>query len=396
MIRKSSSHSDEATSTKKQRMPGSQLRNFSIKPVHKFNQGFPYFRQPIEFGHFSLDGQRRFHNDSSQLKSFQPPHVDYDLEYDLRDGYDSHIEKDDDIKERLTHLLTWIKRNTNKFRLNNENAKEQVHQLNTDFVAWRGHFTKFLCTPYETREPWKMAVTLFNGTIYISEVETEKAEFDRKHRSPRQKEMCYWGFRFEGYLTKPMHEACDEEEEKQPKVTNTNEAYCSIVRTRLKNHSILIGAEVDCCVKDSKAAPPLNYVELKTSRIMQHFKQRMNFSRYKLLKFWAQSFLVGLPKIVVGLRDDDGIVRELKTYKTMEIPQVCKEFRNCWDPTICMNFLDKLLSWLKQIVTIDNKDVVYMLRFEPPFDTIQVELIDDGSECFLPDWFVETFQTQEE
>lgn len=78
-------------------------------------------------------------------------------------------------------------------------------RLNTDFVAWRGHFTKFLCTPYETREPWKMAVTLFNGTIYISEVETEKAEFDRKHRSPRQKEMCYWGFRFEGYLTKPMH-----------------------------------------------------------------------------------------------------------------------------------------------------------------------------------------------
>ena len=50
-----------------------------------------------------------------------------------------------------------------------------------------------------------MAVTRFNGSIYISEVETEKAEFDRKHRSPRQKEMCYWGYRFEGYLTKPIH-----------------------------------------------------------------------------------------------------------------------------------------------------------------------------------------------
>ena len=50
-----------------------------------------------------------------------------------------------------------------------------------------------------------MAVTRFNGSIYISEVETEKAEFDRQHRSPRQKEMCYWGYRFEGYLTKPIH-----------------------------------------------------------------------------------------------------------------------------------------------------------------------------------------------
>jgi len=72
-------------------------------------------------------------------------------------------------------------------------------------VAWRGHFTKFMCTPYETREPWKMAVTLLNGTIYISEVETEKAEFDRQHRSARHQEMCFWGYRFEGYLTKPVH-----------------------------------------------------------------------------------------------------------------------------------------------------------------------------------------------
>ena len=100
MIRKSSSPSDHASLTKKQKISGSQLRSFSIKPVHKFNQGFPYFRQPIEFGHFSLDGQRRFHNDSSQLKCFRPPHVDYDLDYNLRDGYESHVEKDDDVKER--------------------------------------------------------------------------------------------------------------------------------------------------------------------------------------------------------------------------------------------------------------------------------------------------------
>ena len=171
-------------------------------------------------------------------------------------------------------------------------------------------------------------------------------------------------------------------------VTNTNEAYCSIVRTRLKDHSILIGAEVDCCLKDSKERSPQNYIELKTTRIMHHYKQRQNFARYKLLKFWAQSFLAGLPKIVVGLRDDDGVVRELTTYQTMDIPGRCKEFQNSWDPNICMNFLDRLLSWLKHVVTIDDKNVVYMLSFEPPFNKIHVDLIDDGSECFLPDWYV--------
>lgn len=150
-----------------------------------------------------------------------------------------------------------------------------------------------------------------------------------------------------------------------------------------------MGAEVDCCEKDSRSKPPNNYIELKTTRHMQHYKQKMNFARFKLLKFWGQSFLAGLPKIVVGLRDDDGVVHELKTYKTLEIPSHCKEYPNHWDPNICMNFLNTFLTWLKDIVVIDDKNVVYMLNFEHPFQRVTVKLIEDGSERFLPDWFTD-------
>ena len=76
--------------------------------------------------------------------------------------------------------------------------------LNTDFISWRGHFTKFLTTPYEKKEPWKMAVTKCNGTIFISEVETEKGKNDRLKRPPRQQEMCYWGYKFEDYVTQSI------------------------------------------------------------------------------------------------------------------------------------------------------------------------------------------------
>jgi len=38
------------------------------------------------------------------------------------------------------------------------------------------------------------------------------------------------------------------------------------------------------------------------------------------MKFWAQSFLVGVPRIVVGFRDDEGIVNSLQTFKTTDIP----------------------------------------------------------------------------
>jgi len=41
--------------------------------------------------------------------------------------------------------------------------------------------------------------------------------------------------------------------------------------------------------------------------------------RFKLLKWWAQSFLVGIPKIVCGFRDDDGIVKNLQHFKTTSL-----------------------------------------------------------------------------
>lgn len=387
MIKRPSTDDVQTQRDDKKRRRSNLFSSLPVTPINKYARDFPFFRQPVEFGFFSLDGERQFQDDDSMLRYFKHPGETYDLEFDLTKGYENRVEKDDDVKERLTHLLTWIKKHRRRFQLSNQAPVKDDKKLNTDFVAWRGHLTKFLCTPYETREPWKMAATLYNGTIYISEVETEKAKFDRQHRSSRQNEMCYWGYKFEDYLTEPR-QASQEKSPLQPSVVNTNEAYCTIVRTRLKNHSILMGAEVDCCTRDAAKRPPNNYIELKTTRIMQHFKQRQNFARYKLIKFWGQSFLAGLPEIVVGLRDDDGIVRELKTYKTIEIPAVCKGFPNHWNPNICMNFLDGLLSWLKQIVTIDNKDVVYMMNFEPPFDKVRLDLIDDGTECFLPDWYV--------
>ena len=38
------------------------------------------------------------------------------------------------------------------------------------------------------------------------------------------------------------------------------------------------------------------------------------------MKWWAQSFLVGVPKITCGFRNDDGVVKSLQTFKTAEIP----------------------------------------------------------------------------
>ena len=76
-----------------------------------------------------------------------------------------------------------------------------LFSLNTDFVCWRGLMTRLLCTPYENRDSWKIAVTKFKNTLFMCEFETEQKVQHQSRMSAREKEMTYWGYKFEQYLT---------------------------------------------------------------------------------------------------------------------------------------------------------------------------------------------------
>lgn len=51
--------------------------------------------------------------------------------------------------------------------------------------------------------------------------------------------------------------------------------------------------------------------------------------RFKLLKWWAQSFLPGVPRIVAGFKDHDGVVVSTETFLVSKVSQLIKvEFQN--------------------------------------------------------------------
>ena len=276
------------------------------------------------------------------------------------------------------------------FKTLNKNAQIKVFSfssLHTDFVTWRGHMTKILCTPYERKEPWQMALCLNKGTIYISEVETAEARQRRLTQSERQDEMCYWGYKFEDYVT------CPRESGKLKDINlpiNNNEAFCSVVRCRLDRHSLVFGAEVDCCVKSksNNTFSPLSYIELKTSRTIENDRMQWSFERYKLLKWWAQSFLAGIPKIVCGFRNDNGVVKKLKAFNTLEIPTSVVESQNMWTGSVCLNFCNQMFDWVKSLVK--QEDIVYILHWREPFTHVELELSKSGDDdVFLRDWYFE-------
>lgn len=346
-----------------------------------YERVFPQYRQPVEVGVFSLDSQRAFFNDSRQLRYYVDP--GNKPKFNLRDGYrDRFVKRDDGVKERLDHLLRWIV--ANRAKLRSTHVSSSPCTLGVDFVTWRGHLTKLLTTPYETQEGWLLAVSKFGGTLYVSEVETEAARVNRENRTERHEEMMYWGYKFEQYI-------CADDANGVPDrggVVNTNEAFCTVVQTRLAEHKLLFSGEVDCRDKDPRAPPaPACYVELKTSAEICTPKQRSNFHRYKLLKWWAQSFLPGVPRVVAGFRDHDGVVVSVETFHISKISQLIKNKYNCWKPTVCMNFCSDFLSFVKSVVKEDNPRLVYLFAWEPHRD-VTYTVHRDSQYTFLPDWYI--------
>ncbi|KAL2101038.1 hypothetical protein ACEWY4_002799 [Coilia grayii] len=343
-----------------------------------YDRDFPVYKQPVEIGYFSLDSKRNFWNDARQLRYYVEP--ERCPNFNLRDGYhDRFVKRDDGIKEKLDHILKWILANKHKLQ-----SRDAICPLGIDFVTWRGHLTKLLTTPYETQDGWLLAVSRLAGTFYISEVETEKARRDRENRTERHEEMMYWGYKFEQYT-------CADDAQGSPDsggVVNTNEAFCTVVQTRLSEHKLLFSGEVDCREASSCApAAPACYIEMKTSAEIHTPKQRSNFHRYKLLKWWAQSFLPGVPKIVAGFRDSDGQVVQVETFKTSQISQLIKTEYNCWKPTVCMNFCSDFLSFVKKTVKEDDPKLVYLFSWEPHKD-VTFTTHRDSEYTFLPNWFV--------
>ena len=65
--------------------------------------------------------------------------------------------------------------------------------------------------------------------------------------------------------------------------------------------------------------PTINYVELKTSQEPVSPRDHAYF-RVKLMRFWIQSFLLGVPRIVVGFRSPQGVLRRVEEIDTASIP----------------------------------------------------------------------------
>lgn len=140
-----------------------------------------------------------------------------------------------------------------------------------------------------------MGVHKRKGTVYLDVHKLPEAP----HLDVEmQKRRCYWGYSFERFATEASPPRQVNGNARKSTV-DANVEYCAVVKTKLGPHRIIMGAEMDCY--DTSSDGRRHFVELKTSRVLDA-RTVDKFERDKLLKFWIQSFLAGVQRIVVGYR----------------------------------------------------------------------------------------------
>ncbi|KNZ73904.1 Protein RAI1 [Termitomyces sp. J132] len=362
------------------------LKSLQYPDISKHINKQTPFQQPTQLISFSYDSSHTLGFNDSALRYYVDPPLGAKLNY----GYERWIRKPDG-KARIDGLLK-------AFSKARETSNVPLHDVGV--VAWRGVLTRILTSPYEEREGFELNVMSVNGTLYLEEHLSEERLKEKNNMEPKHRIQTYYGYAFESYCTSETPTSKVSLQPSEPVGwggnVDTNIQWCSVVRTKLGNTRLLIGGEVDC-VRERYTQQTDTFVELKTSLAIRGPHDEAKFEK-KLLKFYFQSFLLGVPEIVVGFRTPSGVLTTTQSFKTVQLPRMIRGKPDAWDPLICLAWGDRVISFLKDVVrgTADEESSIWRVKFTPQkgvtvtmLDKINAEDVRGGEDRvgFLPTWY---------
>ncbi|KAK4685237.1 RAT1-interacting protein, partial [Tremellales sp. Uapishka_1] len=221
-----------------------------------------------------------------------------------------------------------------------------------------------MVAPFEEREGWEMTAVALDGSVYIEQHDPPEIRAKRRKDQSSYSRQSYMGYSYESFSTVnadllPKDETSDHPEGWSGDV-NTNVQWCNVVRSAIGDIPLCLGGEVDCVERPPGDPNPglTGCIELKTNKVIENPKQEYVFHK-KLLKHWAQSWLLGVPKIEVGFRSEAGILQSQRTFETLKIPRLIASLPNPpWTTSPCYHFLYSVLSLVAlHVMPTDPKPV---------------------------------------
>jgi len=293
------------------------------------------------------------------------------LPSDLNAGYpNSFARKDDQRGSPVEQVIAGM-----------QFAAQQAPLIKPGIVSYRNNLNKILGTLVSPRDAWVVDACMYDGTLYLHIHKTPETSF------PDADRFQYFGYKFESLCTGGGNT------EQQPPVVDSTSEFAIIVQVGLGVHRIVLAAEVDSAdppqstqglAEAPEGLPVLtSCLELKTYKPPHTQGQIATLYNLKWPKWWIQSFLAGVETIVLGGRDDAGMLTEVTRISVHTMPAVAAAHGARWDAWQILRFGESVLDWM---VEHGHAQPHKHLRFsyQPRVDAIDCQLIEQG-EGLLPD-----------
>ncbi|CAF1337961.1 unnamed protein product [Adineta steineri] len=301
----------------------------------------------------------------------------------------------------LDALLWWINRHRTSLM-------DNKGRFTFDFVAWRGTIRKIMSSLFNNDTDWRIGVIRFRGAYFLHVFHTDTELGVEFGQTPIEKRMCYWGHKFEDYL-------CSET---PPLFPSPKKLFSLVNLATLGVHTLLYGSEIDACTQDSvfndenicqkstrnhndnknsntKLKKKGTFVEIKVVYAENMLDLHTTTAR-KYAKWWSQCFLTGIEQILLGFRDDHGVVRQIQPLLIKDIETRART----WSSSSFLGFLNEFCAFVRKTITkdyFDDEKTVYLFYFSPQEKKIKWRTTTEATYQFLPDWFTsQDFSSSEE
>ncbi|XP_072167881.1 decapping and exoribonuclease protein-like [Diadema setosum] len=366
------------------------------------------FCDHVHLGNFSLDENRNYCDDHRNRRYFVKP--DPRPHFDLLEGHAAFVDRyhpaspvpSDDVESEVKSLdvvLKWIRDHSGELEkrglITTSTGKKR---LSVDFITRRGALHDLMKSAH-LNSRFEFLATRFRGTCYLEQIDLQNHE----HQNDPHRMRVYSGKKFAQY--------CSSEDGSKPDTSlpiNDNLAYEAVMAARCGDFRLMFSVEVHAEERDRGRIPlpfrrpqHLKYVNIRTTREfngLTDIQQSKAFFRKKLFQFWSQNHIAGIPRVILGWRDDaQHVITRAETYKTDDIPDIdlCP-----WKPHRYFTAVTNLLSEIMRIVSIDDPSVVYHLILEEvprvclPWSELAKRLEERRFEVrrrdgykIVPDWF---------
>ena len=318
-------------------------------------------KQPKEIGYYSRNQTEEYLvSDDINLRYYYLPDQEIEHGIDLSAGASKFRDVAKDFKDRcsLKGLLDTLM----------EYEKKKNKKSNVDIITFRGIMSKLIRASMEPPNFNKvdLRIVSYDGQLFIKDVSDYNAATNESNSSgvnsrqqagtSRQQIDTYTGYKFEGIATldKPLPYVEREVIEKRPrKILNNGDEYITVVRTGVGECKVVLGAEIDCIFdfKEEGKDNLKHYTELKCSSQISTTNDVRRFEK-KMFRAWLQCFLVGVPRVIYGFRDDQYMLKTVEEFSTEEIPVIIKAN----NPTLGQSCLDAIkwyglfTDWLLKII----------------------------------------------